>query len=157
MIQFIAQYWLEVVFGLIVAGLGLAIKKLWTLYKGERDKDIKAEIEGLLSEMNKKDDDLRKEIQQVHEASLEHDNTILAKIDDLTKYIETLKGGVLSIQGSHFRKKCIELLKEDRQVALDEFDQLERDHIIYNSLGGNHRGDELFKLVQTKVQSQFSK
>lgn len=157
MLTFITQYWLEVIFGLIVAGLGLAIRKLWKLYKTERDKDIKEEIDGLLKDMNQKDDELRAEIVKAHEASLAHDDTILAKIESLTQYIETLKGGVLSIQGSHFRKKCLEYLKEDKEISLDEFDQLEKDHIIYNSLGGNHRGDELFKLVQIKVQAQLAK
>lgn len=157
MLEFIIHYWLEVVFGLVVTGLGLAIGKLWKLYKTERDKDIRAEINGLLEDMNGKDDELRAEIARAHAASLEHDDTILAKIDSLTQYIETLKGGVLSIQGSHFRKKCLEYLKEDKEITLDEFDQLEKDHIIYNSLGGNHRGDELFKLVQIKVQAQLAK
>lgn len=157
MLQFIAQYWLTTLFGLVAAGIGLLCRKFWKMYKDEKQKDVQQEINTLLEQYDQKDKELQAEIEKAHQDSLTHDEEIIKMFKDLTDYIETLKDGVLSIQGSHFRKRCYEYLKEDRVITLEEFTQLEKDHHVYNSLGGNHRGDELFGLVKIKVEKQYAK
>lgn len=156
MLEFIAQYWLTALFGVIAAGIGFLCRKFWKMYKEEQQKDVQQEVEQLLAQYDEKDKELSLAIEKAHQDSLDQDKEILKMFQDLTAYIETLKDGVLSIQGSHFRKRCYELLKEDRVISIDEFAQLEKDHHVYNSLGGNHRGDELFNLVKLKVEKQFS-
>jgi hypothetical protein len=36
MVTFVAKYWLEVLFGVIVGGLSYACKKIWKLYQDEK-------------------------------------------------------------------------------------------------------------------------
>ena len=157
MVEFIAQYWLQILFGLIVTAMGFICKKFWKLYKQEKQKDMQQEVNALLAKYEERDKELQDEIEKTHQDSLAHDEEIFQMFKDLTDYIETLKEGVLSIQGSHFRKRCYELLQDDRVITLEEFTQLEKDHHVYNSLGGNHRGDELFGLVKIKIEKQYSK
>lgn len=49
MLEWIAKYWLEVLFGLIVAGMGVALKEIWKMYKTvqgqEHDKEKKEILE----------------------------------------------------------------------------------------------------------------
>lgn len=54
MLDFIARYWLEVVFGLIVTGLSIALKKIWKLYKNAQENKQYEEKEKLLKEVDEK-------------------------------------------------------------------------------------------------------
>ena len=36
-------------------------------------------------------------------------------------------------------------------ISLDEWEEIDADHEAYNRLGGNHKGDELFRLVKEKA------
>jgi len=49
--------------------------------------------------------------------------------------------GVLSVQGSNFKKQCRELLRQEGSITEDQYEICMHDHTTYNRLGGNHEGD----------------
>lgn len=166
--EWIAKYWVEVLFGLVAAGLGAIAKKFWTLYQNEKKREkevdmskcykaVREDIDGVLLEVKLKNREVDDRIERVHEDSIKHDNDIREDIKGVVDYIETLKTGVLSVQGSHFRQQCKEILDSGRDISVDEFEQLESDHNVYNTLGGNHLGDALFAAVELKFKAQINK
>lgn len=140
MLDFIAKYWVEVLFGIIVSGCSFICKRIYTLYKNE-----KASREHLIiEEFDNKLNDFYKKTQQ--------DNKIADKrIDNVEEIILVLKKGLLSMQGHQFREKCKQLLDEEHELTLNEWTELIADHDAYKALGGNHEGDELFGLVKIKA------
>ena len=78
------------------------------------------------------------------------DDTLTAVASNL----ELIKNGLLAVQGHEFRNKCRKLLAQD-EISPDQYEQLESDHIAYNGLGGNHKGDSLFDQVKTKYYSSL--
>ena len=67
--------------------------------------------------------------------------------------IDTVRDGMLSMQGRNFKNDCHKLLKKDHVIDVKEYEQLLADHIIYNKLGGNHEGDALFSMVEAKYKN----
>ncbi len=55
-----------------------------------------------------------------------------------------------------FKDKCRKLLKEDHVITLDEWEEVDAEHNIYNALGGNHNGDYLYQLVSEKVKNTLT-
>ena len=147
MIEWIAKYWLEVLFGLIVAGMGLVIKKIWNMYKNAQTTRQKEEREEISQEIDKK-------IEEQNERMAKADERITNEIQNIENSINKIIKGILSVQGQTFRAACRKLLETNHLITVDEYEQMVRDHEAYNSLGGNHIGDNLFKLVETKFSNQ---
>lgn len=166
--EWIVKYWVEILFGLVATGLGVVAKKFWSLYQNEKKREkeldmskcyqaVKTDIDNVLIEVKAKDREVDDRIDRVHKDSIDHDNAIREDIKGVVDYIETLKTGVLSVQGSHFRQQCKAILDSGKEISVDEFEQLESDHNVYNSLGGNHLGDALFAAVELKFKAQIKK
>ena len=85
---------------------------------------------------------------------LKEQTEALKKADEaIHQEIDSLRGGMLSIQGRNFKNDCHKLLKADHVIDLKEYEQLLADHIAYNKLGGNHEGDALFSMVEAKYKN----
>ena len=140
MLDFIIKYWLEILFGLITTGATLFAKRIYSLYKSEKKTKEKIII-----------DEFDKKIQSFYVKTQQDNEAIAQRIDGIENLMYIFKKGLLSIQGDHFKKKCLFLLEENHKVTLDEWLQIVTDHDTYKSLGGNHEGDELFKLVEIKA------
>lgn len=142
MLQMITEYWLTWIFGLIAAGLGFICRKIYKLYKSEKNhqktEEQKAFYKGL-------EDLIEKSSQESQRGDL-----------TLQEQINTMQTGILSIQGQNFKRECRELLKPDKEITLKEFEHLQQEHEIYNKLGGNSDGDFLFATVQEKVSNSLS-
>jgi len=52
MLDFIVKYWLQFLFGLIVTGLSIALKKVWKMYKNAQIAQHNQEKKKLLEEMD---------------------------------------------------------------------------------------------------------
>lgn len=130
MLEFIIKYWLNFLLTSIVGGLGFLCRKFWTLYQAEK---------------------LERETERDKKLCQDLKATVSAGDKALQDQIDILKKGILSIQGKAFKHECRELLKEDHEITLEEFEALQEDHNIYNSLGGNHDGDALFKMIEGKT------
>lgn len=147
MLEWIAKYWLEVLFGLIVTGMGFGIRKIWKMYKDAQIIRHKEEREEISHEIDEK-------IEVQNERMIEADKKITDEMHNIENGVEKITKGMLSVQGQTFRATCRKLLEPDHSITIDEYEQIVRDHEAYNSLGGNNIGDNLFKLVETKFSNQ---
>jgi hypothetical protein len=139
MLEFILTYWIEVLFGAVIAIGGYMVKRTLKSYRQERLEEKNAFLESIKKEIS---------------AEFERSNS---KETELAGEIKTLKAGLLSIQGRAFKNNCKRLLDPDHEISLEEYEEITKDHDAYNSLGGNHNGDELFILVRKKVEESWVK
>ena len=101
MLDFIIKYWLEMVFGLISAGLAFSYKKLTKLYKDEKERQKQEEKSALITEV--KDMmfsckvDLLKTIQPHEDELKKEDEKINNEIQHINDTMDVLKGGMLSL------------------------------------------------------------
>lgn len=175
----ILHYWIVWIFGIIGMLLLWIIKKpyqQYIQYKIEREQEKKKEQEwgreAFKSEMK---DAFKKSISEADANILKHTDArddLLAKgQEQLLKYVKEqdakmeanqlrienelkiTQKGVLSIQEKAFHEECKKLLEAD-SIGFDEFQKCTKDHKVYNDLGGNSTGDELFKLVEEKFKKE---
>lgn len=178
----VLKYWVELILGLIVTGGGFVIKRYLRLEKKERQREQKEYFDKMLEKIQTENQHVLKSLEKEHDnmnqSSEDKYNEINTKVDEaleagreesksddavlekeisaLEKNITALTAGVLSMQGKEFRNNCRRLLAEDHVITLDEWEELDKDHMAYNGLGGNHKGDHLFSLVKKKVEAGFA-
>lgn len=78
-----------------------------------------------------------------------------SQVSVLNNQVEIVTEGVLNVQGVAFKRKCRELLNQQTPITEEQYETLMNDHTTYNKLGGNHEGDQLFKLVSAKYEGQL--
>lgn len=178
----VLKYWVELILGLIVTGGGFVIKRYLRLEKKERQREQKEYFDKMLEKIQTENQHVLKSLEKEHdemnqtsedkydeintkvdkaleagrEESKSDDAVLEEEISALKKNITALTAGVLSMQGKEFRNNCRKLLAEDHVITLDEWEELDKDHMAYNGLGGNHKGDHLFSLVKKKVEAGFA-
>lgn len=145
-----AKYWIEFLFGLVVAGMGIFFKRYISL-----EQKARAEAQKIFYAQLKTD--ISSEFKDSVQKSEEDDKLLQEQIDVVKEEMNCLKRGVLSMQGKEFRAECERVLAEDHILTLDEYEQLEEDHAAYNGLGGNHKGDSLFALVKKKAENTLTR
>ena len=167
MIQFIAQYWLQFLFGLIITGMGIALKKVWGMYKKEqtrkRDEEKEELLEKVEERMTGQEGRLLRVIDTQHQEMIEADAKIAKEIVGidtnvqlLDKNLNKLTDGLLPVQRTIFVQACKDLLNAEHKISTEEFERLVQDHKAYNNLGGNSIGDKYFNLVEKKFDSQIT-
>jgi cell division protein FtsB len=139
MLEFVLKYWIEFLFGLVIAVGSFMIKRTLQSYRQERADEKESLIAGIKAEIR---------------AEFERSNK---KENELAEQIKVLKAGLLSIQGRTFKSNCRRLLDPDHEISLEEYEEITKDHDAYNSLGGNHNGDQLYMLVRKKVEDSWAK
>lgn len=133
-VEFLAKYWLTIVFGLIAAWLGKKVSHYKQLLNKEKEDQKQKEANDLVADMKKYVDDSFKETEISH---------------------RKLYKAVLDVQQKQFQRDCYEYLKLDREISLEEFKNLYTDYNIYTSLGGNGIGSMLFEKVEEKYSNQL--
>lgn len=73
----------------------------------------------------------------------------------LSIVLNSLKRGLLSVQGRQFKADCKRLLDPNHVITIEEFQQINEDHEAYHALGGNHNGDAIFELVKKKAEEKI--
>lgn len=141
------KYWLQWILGVVAAGIALWAKRYIKLEKSTIQEKQKQRMQELRTEVK---DEITKELNEQVEKLTEEDTRIHEEIETVSNKVEIVGSGVLAIQGQVFKDECRRLLAEDHQITLDEFEQLQADHEVYNSLGGNNKGDELFEAAKAK-------
>lgn len=171
LLDFIIEYWTEFLFGIVAAGILAGGKYIWTLFKNrlkdsleeqitsitdvitkrmsETDEKLEAKNTSLTQQIGELQADM-KTMQQEIQINKNDENLIEKKIDTLEDNLNTLKGGILSLQRKEFKEECRRLLNQEEAITYEQYTMLQREHTIYNSLGGNHEGDQLFKLVSMR-------
>lgn len=177
---FLQNWGLELILGGLGAGLGALTRHYYKLAKKDRaqqEKDKKlllkeevtTEVKALIKEVKEQ---IRLEIQQestqVRKEVAEYETNDAERITNLENRadiledilsavadsLEAIKSGLLAVQGHEFREKCRKALRQEG-IKPEEYEQLETDHLAYNRLGGNHKGDSLFDQVKTKYYAQL--
>lgn len=134
MAEFIAQYWLEVLFGLIVTAISFCAKHYYDLYKKAKDTTQNQIVTELKNELK---------------------NYTQEALIELRKSSTALVHAVLEVQGKQFKTDCKNLLETPNSITFEQFETLTMEYDIYKSLGGNGFGSTLFELVQEKYSSQM--
>lgn len=179
-LEFIQKWWLEFLLGgagLALTGIARHYFKLAKQAKQQTDQEKKeafkqeltAEVKSLIKEVRDQvHAEIKQESSQVREEIAEYETndgerlTTLERRADIldstlaavASNLEIIKTGLLAVQGHEFRNKCRKFLAQD-VITPDEYEQLESDHVAYNNLGGNHKGDSLFDQVKTKYYAQL--
>lgn len=171
LLDFIIKYWTEFLFGIVAAGILAGGRYIWTLFKNrlkdgleeqitsitdvitkrmsETDKKLEAKNTSLTQQIGELQADM-KIMQQEIQINKNDENLIEKKIDTLEDNLNTLKGGILSLQRREFKEECRKLLNQKEAITYEQYTMLQNEHTIYNSLGGNHEGDQLFKLASMR-------
>ena len=139
MLEFILKYWIEFLFGIVIAIGSYMIKRTLKSFRQERAEEKETFLNGI-----------KKEIRAEFERSNKRET-------ELAEQIKVLKAGLLSIQGRTFKSNCRRLLDPNHDITLEEYEEITKDHEAYNSLGGNHNGDQLYVLVRKKVEDSWAK
>lgn len=136
MLDFIMQYWLQVLLGLISTGLGFLARKFWSLYKSEQKHQKTKEQEEFCQE-------LKEAIAEQGEQSHQGDKILQEQID-------AMKSGLLTVQRKIFMEECHALLDENHDITLEEFEEIGADYAAYKQLGGNGQGKVLYEMIKQK-------
>lgn len=169
MLEFIAQYWLEFVLGIVAAGLIGLTKYFWGLFKKHIKETLTNEISAMTNtiqkSMEENDKKLGLQINKLDKkiTDLEQKATQTAtiekglddRLDKLEEGLTILKDGVLSIQKQQFMDECKALINQESPIEFEQYEKITKEHQVYNALGGNHDGDELYKLVFNKYSGQL--
>lgn len=141
LLEFVVKYWVQFVFGLLVAGGTAIIKRYKFLLKQEKERQVKETRNEIVEEVKK-----------LVDAAMQRSDECDARI---SKSVEGLRRGVLSIQGRQFRAQCQELLNKSYISYREYTNLLEEWHIYHDDLGGNHEGETLFNLVTKRYGAQI--
>ena len=167
MIEFVGQYWLEFVFGLVAACIIFAIRQYYSSKAKLEDKDQEEFKEDIIDTINT---DIHEQMNQFTCVDTElqdniatltknvqalNENVLAIQQQMLIDNVTALKAGVLSMQGKVFKGDCRRLLEPNHIITEEEYEDIVADHKSYNGLGGNHIGDGLFKSVMNKWDKQI--
>ena len=159
LLDFIVKYWIQFGLGLIVAGLTWLSKYFYKLYKNEKShqktKEQKQFYDEIKEAISAEHAITKQSLEEERKSSMESDKIIEKKVGSLEIEINNLKYGILSMQRRDFITDCRALLNPDHEITLDEYEQIMDDHKTYNSLGGNHKGDEWYRMVEQKFKSSL--
>ena len=144
----VLKYWVEFILGLVAAGGTYFFKRYNKLEKANRKKEQEDFFLQLTNEIQEKNQAMIRG----REESKHDDQVLQNQISILSTELKALKEGVLSIQGKEFKAQCRRLLDDSHELTLDEWEEIDKDHEVYNGLGGNHKGDQLYSLVKKKAE-----
>lgn len=164
--EFILKYWVEVLFGIVVAGGGFLLKHHFKLFKEsldhkmeDRDDKLLDKVAKLLAASNKS---IQESIDKLRSDTKDDiDGVYIELVDlkddikDIRKDVESIRRGVLDVQGPQFKAKCKEVLQDSHQITVDEWLALKKEYEIYTGMGGNSDGSELYKLVHEKYSKHL--
>lgn len=171
LLDFFVKYWTEFLFGIVAAGILAGGRYIWMLFKNRLRDSLEEQITSITDviakRMSETDEKLEaknisltqqigalqadmKIMQQDIQTNKNDENQIEKKIDTLEDNLNTLKDGILSLQRKEFKEECRRLLNQEEAITYEQYTILQREHTVYNSLGGNHEGDQLFKLASMR-------
>ena len=164
--EFILKYWVEVLFGIIVTVGGFLLKHHFKLLKESLDHKMEERDDKLLEKMTKvltvNNKAIQDSIDKLRSDTKDDIDGIYVElvdlkddIKDVRKDVESIRRGVLDIQGPQFKAKCKEVLQDSHQITVDEWLALKKEYEIYTGMGGNSDGSELYNLVHEKYSKHL--
>ena len=120
-------------------------------------REFKQEVLNIVQENeNKIDKIIKDDNDEVMLYIKEEDKNLLQSLESINKQLLVNQKGLLSLQEKIFKAECKKLLEQE-YVTYEEMEHCSSNHVAYNDLGGNHHGDELFKMVENKFNAQSLK
>ena len=164
--EFILKYWVEVLFGIVVTGGGFLLKHHFKLFKESLDHKMEERDDKLFEKMTKvltaSNKAIQDSIDKLRSDTKDDIDGVYAElvdlkddIKDVRKNVESIRRGVLDVQGPQFKAKCKEVLQDSHQITVDEWLALKKEYEIYTGMGGNSDGSELYKLVHEKYSKHL--
>ena len=164
--EFILKYWVEVLFGIVVTVGGFLLKHHFKLLKESLDHKMENRDDKLLEKMTKvltvSNKAIQDSIDKLRSDTKDDIDGIYVElvdlkddIKDVRKDVESIRRGVLDIQGPQFKAKCKEVLQDSHQITVDEWLALKKEYEIYTGMGGNSDGSELYNLVHEKYSKHL--
>lgn len=144
MADFIAKYWLEVLFGVIVAILGIIQKKLQKELKAYKALVKKEQQEKLEQQIDLKLEPILEDIEEIRRHVTERD------MENDTK---------LNLIVSSYRFRLIQLCKiylKQGYLTTEQYEQINEFYDLYFKLGGNGQAKEFYEQV-LKLEIRDSK
>ena len=158
--NFVVKYFFEIFLFITTTILGALLLKARVTYKKgqeaeetERENKLLRTVKDTIQAENKKQTKKFEAKQTELKSSIGY---VSANLEGLQDEFVILKNGVLSTQGRNFRDECNRLLEEGHHITPTEFENLQKDHAVYNSLGGNSDGDDLYHLVVRKYEGEVA-
>ena len=166
MVEFILKYWVEVLFGIVVTVGGFLLKHHFKLFKESLDHKMEERDDKLLEKMTKvltaSNRTIQDSIDKLRSDTKDDSDGVYAElvdlkddIKDVRKDVESIRRGVLDVQGPQFKAKCKEVLQDSHQITVDEWLALKKEYEIYTGMGGNSDGSELYNLVHEKYSKHL--
>ena len=166
MVEFILKYWVEVLFGIVVTGGGFLLRHHFKLLKESLDHKMEEHDDKLLEKMTKvltaSNKTIQESIDKLRSDTQDDIDGVYVELVDLKddiknvcKDVESIRRGVLDIQGPQFKAKCKEVLQDSHQITVDEWLALKKEYEIYTGMGGNSDGSELYNLVHEKYSKHL--
>ena len=164
--EFILKYWVEVLFRILVTVGGFLLKHHFKLFKESLDHKMEERDDKLLEKMTKvltvSNKTIQDSIDKLRSDTKDDIDGIYVElvdlkddIKDVRKDVESIRRGVLDIQGPQFKAKCKEVLQDSHQITVDEWLALKKEYEIYTGMGGNSDGSELYNLVHEKYSKHL--
>lgn len=164
--EFILKYWIEILFGIVVTGGSFLFKHHFKLLKESLDHKMENRDDKLLEKMTKvlaaSNKTIQESIDKLRSDTQDDIDGVYVELVDLKddiknvcKDVESIRRGVLDIQGPQFKAKCKEVLQDSHQITVDEWLALKKEYEIYTGMGGNSDGSELYNLVHEKYSKHL--
>ena len=152
--EWIAKYWLEVLFTLICSGAAFVIRHHVKLIISEKKRNENDTLKAIDEKFKEQNINMEKKMEECYGRVINVVQNLEQKSNkadgEVNKKIGTITNGILSIEGAYFKQECRKMLDPEHIITTHEYEMLVVEHGTYNSLGGNHEGDKLFRLVEAK-------
>ena len=123
MVEFILKYWVEVLFGIVVTGGGFLLRHHFKLLKESIDHKMENHDDKLLDKVAKllaaSNKTIQDSIDKLRSDTKDDSDGVYVELVDLKddiknvcKDVESIRRGVLDIQGPQFKAKCKEILQD---------------------------------------------
>ena len=166
MVEFILKYWVEVLFGIVVTGGGFLLRHHFKLFKESIDHKMENHDDKLLDKVAKllaaSNKTIQDSIDKLRSDTKDDSDGVYVELVDLKddiknvcKDVESIRRGVLDIQGPQFKAKCKEVLQDSHQMTVEEWRALKKEYEIYTGMGGNSDGSERYNLVHEKYSKHL--
>lgn len=149
-VDFLIKYWLEIILGIVVAAGGAGFNYLRKLIKKDQKEKLQSQFDEFYQKINQA-------LDEKFEALEQEDETIDDRLNAIEQSMEPLKQGVLSLHRRKFLDDCRYFLETEEEITLEDFKRVQREHKVYNDLGGNHEGDEHWELFKARYEAQLAK
>lgn len=150
MIQWIVKYWVQVIFGLVVGGLGFLCKKFFDLYITDIKNNMIKEIQKQAVQITKDQEENVAKLIEINKTDI---RSLMEENNSQNAKIANIYNGVINLQAVSFKCYCRKLLDENYNMTLADFENCQHEYQVYTSLGGNGQGTILYNLVCEKAKN----